>query len=270
MNITYMKLSWASMVKISTRRRPSTCAYYYYFFYAYFGQLLFSFLFYSDQATLSSILQVNVWQRSQSKKKSKKRNLVASGGHCLGELLKKQEHEQSTLIFFAIFRPTVHRHSPQSLKSDFNVELATNHLAIAVDLRMEHSYESGYVLHHISRTPIKLCRSRTVRIPLGSLVSHKYVNFYYCLLLTKFYILTQSIQTTPPFVLPILLQPQNLQLPTRQSEGGMSEDTKSTPMTNLNPPKETSISQSRNRCSTMTTALLAITIPSWISTITKL
>ena len=62
-----------------------------------FGQLLS--LFFSDQATLSSILQVNVWQRSQSKKKSKKRNLVASGGHCLGELLKKQEHEQSKFVF---------------------------------------------------------------------------------------------------------------------------------------------------------------------------
>ena len=68
-------------------------------------QLSFSlFRFFSDQATLSSILQVNVWQRSQSKKKSKKRNLVASGCHCLGELLKKQEHEQSKLIYlFLLF-----------------------------------------------------------------------------------------------------------------------------------------------------------------------
>jgi hypothetical protein len=76
----------------------------------YFGLLFFfSFLFFSDQATLSSILQVNVWQRSQSKKKNKKRNLVASSCHCLGELLKKQEHEQSKLIFFAILYPTVRR-----------------------------------------------------------------------------------------------------------------------------------------------------------------
>ncbi|KAF8803090.1 hypothetical protein BYT27DRAFT_7195962 [Phlegmacium glaucopus] len=48
-----------------------------------------------DQATLSSVLQVNVWQRSQSKKKSKKRNLVASGCHHLGELLRKREHLQN-------------------------------------------------------------------------------------------------------------------------------------------------------------------------------
>ena len=67
-----------------------------FFFHTYSSQLLS--LFFSDQATLSSILQVNVWQRPQSKKKSKKRNLVASGGHCLGELLKKQEHEQSKFI----------------------------------------------------------------------------------------------------------------------------------------------------------------------------
>jgi hypothetical protein len=72
------------------------------FFHAYLSQLLS--LFFSDQATLSSILQVNVWQRPQSKKKSKKRNLVASGGHCLGELLKKQEHEQSKLIFSSFFK----------------------------------------------------------------------------------------------------------------------------------------------------------------------
>ena len=56
------------------------------FFYAHFDQLLFSFVLFSDQATLSSILQVNVWQRPQSKKKSKKRNLVAS------------EHEQSKFL----------------------------------------------------------------------------------------------------------------------------------------------------------------------------
>ena len=83
------------------------------FFCAYFDPNFFSlFRFFSDQATLSSILQVNVWQRSQSKKKSKKRNLVASGCHCLGELLKKQEHEQSKLIYlFLLFfkkYPTVH------------------------------------------------------------------------------------------------------------------------------------------------------------------
>ena len=67
------------------------------------AKFFFSFIFFSDQATLSSILQVNVWQRSQSKKKSKKRNLVASGEHCLGELLKKQEHDQSKLIFLSFF-----------------------------------------------------------------------------------------------------------------------------------------------------------------------
>ena len=62
-----------------------------------FPSMLIQFsLVFSDQATLSSVLQVNVLQRSQSKKKSKKRNLVASGCCCLGELLKNQEHGQST------------------------------------------------------------------------------------------------------------------------------------------------------------------------------
>lgn len=58
-------------------------------------------LFSSKQATFFSELKIEVWQRSQSKKKSKKRNLVASSeSYCLRELLKKQEHEQSKLLFF--------------------------------------------------------------------------------------------------------------------------------------------------------------------------
>ena len=62
-----------------------------------------SFFFFSDQATLSSILQVNVWHRPQGTKKSKKRNLVASGTHRLGKLLKEQEHELSTRLILYQF-----------------------------------------------------------------------------------------------------------------------------------------------------------------------
>ena len=39
---------------------------------------------------------LNVWHHPQGTKKSKKRNLVASGTHRLGKLLKEQEHELST------------------------------------------------------------------------------------------------------------------------------------------------------------------------------
>ena len=54
----------------------------------------------SEQATSFSELKIEVWQRSQSKKKSKKRNLVASSeSYCLRELLKRQEQEQSKLLF---------------------------------------------------------------------------------------------------------------------------------------------------------------------------
>jgi hypothetical protein len=66
---------------------------------AFLANFFFFFLFFSDQATLSSVLQVNVWQRPQSKKKSRKRNLVASGSHCLGGLLKRQKHERSKIPF---------------------------------------------------------------------------------------------------------------------------------------------------------------------------
>ncbi|EDR06386.1 uncharacterized protein LACBIDRAFT_299945 [Laccaria bicolor S238N-H82] len=45
------------------------------------------------QADMSSRVDFKIWHRSQSKKKGKKRNLVASSTHSLGELLKKQETE---------------------------------------------------------------------------------------------------------------------------------------------------------------------------------
>ena len=47
----------------------------------------------SHQANMSSQVDFKIWHRSQSKKKGKKRNLVASSTHSLGELLKKQETE---------------------------------------------------------------------------------------------------------------------------------------------------------------------------------
>ena len=41
----------------------------------------------------ASTLEMKVWYRSQSKKKSKKRVLVASATHSLGDLLKRVEFE---------------------------------------------------------------------------------------------------------------------------------------------------------------------------------
>ncbi|KAF8630696.1 hypothetical protein AX15_002770 [Amanita polypyramis BW_CC] len=48
-------------------------------------------IFQFNSVTLGSILEVKVWCKSQSKKKRKKRSLVATAAHSLGELLKKQE-----------------------------------------------------------------------------------------------------------------------------------------------------------------------------------
>jgi hypothetical protein len=48
---------------------------------------------------MSSRVDVKIWHRSQSKKKGKKRNLVASATHSLGELLKKQETEPREWYF---------------------------------------------------------------------------------------------------------------------------------------------------------------------------
>jgi len=70
-----------------------------------------------DNATLSSLFQIDVWQRPQSKKKSKRRNLVASTCHSLGELLKKQEHEQKLEIRLqcrGVNKPVCSRSRPQN------------------------------------------------------------------------------------------------------------------------------------------------------------
>lgn len=85
-----------------------------------------TFLFFSDQATLSSVLQVNVWQCPQSKKKSRKRNPVASGSHCLEGLLKRQKHERSKVPFcHALFNGSWGFWT-QNLKSNFGVWVITN------------------------------------------------------------------------------------------------------------------------------------------------
>jgi len=47
----------------------------------------------SHQVRAESQVDIRVWHRSQSKKKGKKRNLVASASHSLGELLKRQDKE---------------------------------------------------------------------------------------------------------------------------------------------------------------------------------
>ncbi|KAF8066531.1 hypothetical protein FPV67DRAFT_1417668 [Lyophyllum atratum] len=49
--------------------------------------------FYINQASGDSKVEIQVWHRSQSKKKAKKRSLVATASHSLGELLRTQERE---------------------------------------------------------------------------------------------------------------------------------------------------------------------------------
>ncbi|KAJ2923754.1 hypothetical protein H1R20_g13337, partial [Candolleomyces eurysporus] len=53
------------------------------------------FRFYDVEPT--STVEMRVWHRSQSKKKSKKRNLVASASHSLGDLLRRVEGEKGVL-----------------------------------------------------------------------------------------------------------------------------------------------------------------------------
>jgi len=49
-----------------------------------------------QEAGLDSYVEINVWHRSQTKKKAKKRkrNLVGTACHSLGELIKKQATER--------------------------------------------------------------------------------------------------------------------------------------------------------------------------------
>ena len=131
-----------------------------------------TFLFFSDQATLSSVLQVNVWQCPQSKKKSRKRNPVASGSHCLEGLLKRQKHERSKVPFCHVLFNGSWGFWTQNLKSNFGVWVITNQFLVGVDLGTKQSCESSYSLHHIFRT---LWRNRTARIRLEISVSHDVV-----------------------------------------------------------------------------------------------
>ncbi|KAF6750562.1 hypothetical protein DFP72DRAFT_910541 [Ephemerocybe angulata] len=54
------------------------------------------FRFYDVKPT--STLDMKVWHRSQTKKKSKKMNLVASATHCLGDLVRKLEIEEEAAL----------------------------------------------------------------------------------------------------------------------------------------------------------------------------
>jgi hypothetical protein len=56
----------------------------------------------SHEANSSSHVALKVWHKSQSKKKAKKLNLVATASHSLAELLKKQEQEPHASEFFHI------------------------------------------------------------------------------------------------------------------------------------------------------------------------
>lgn len=55
----------------------------------------------SHEAKASSQVSLKVWHKSQSKKKARKRNLVATASHSLGELLKKQQQDPCASPFYS-------------------------------------------------------------------------------------------------------------------------------------------------------------------------
>ncbi|PFH45778.1 hypothetical protein AMATHDRAFT_71094 [Amanita thiersii Skay4041] len=57
-------------------------------------------------ASPSSIILLKIWHRSQSKKKHKKRNLVATASHTLGDLIKRQELDHKLEIRMLCQNPT--------------------------------------------------------------------------------------------------------------------------------------------------------------------
>ena len=107
---------------------------------------------------------------------------MGSGGHCLGELLKKQELERSKLMFCHFYNPRF-LDVTNTISSAWNSTSISNWQQLEISFesrsRMEQSYESGYVLHHISRISINLWQSQTARIRLSSLVSHTFKFYYY-------------------------------------------------------------------------------------------
>lgn len=48
---------------------------------------------------MTSVLEVKIWRISQTKKKGKRRSLVATASHPLGDLLKRQESERSEFFY---------------------------------------------------------------------------------------------------------------------------------------------------------------------------
>jgi hypothetical protein len=51
---------------------------------------------------MTSVMEVKIWRISQTKKKGKRRSLIATASHSLGDLLKRQELERSE-FFFIVF-----------------------------------------------------------------------------------------------------------------------------------------------------------------------
>lgn len=56
-----------------------------------------------QEAIVNSKVQISLWHRSQSKKKSKKRSLVATASHTLGELFSKQEGSKTSTSFRNVY-----------------------------------------------------------------------------------------------------------------------------------------------------------------------
>ncbi|KAF9460600.1 hypothetical protein BDZ94DRAFT_892363 [Collybia nuda] len=87
--------------------------------------------FYLQEAIVDSKVQISVWNRSESKKKSKKRNLLATASHTLGELFNSQEGPKSSTLPQCIVTTQFNTHFYLDLKVPLACHAMTKRAALS-------------------------------------------------------------------------------------------------------------------------------------------
>ncbi|KAJ7577011.1 hypothetical protein C8J56DRAFT_972115 [Mycena floridula] len=82
------------------------------------------------EAELHSKVEIKVWHRSQSKRKGKKRNLVATASHSLNELLKRQTADTKIPIKVPLTCPSLIKRGTSSRDKQQNRPQAVLHLKV--------------------------------------------------------------------------------------------------------------------------------------------
>ncbi|KAK2459535.1 hypothetical protein APHAL10511_008441 [Amanita phalloides] len=109
-------------------------------------------IFRFHDASRLSVLDIKIWRKSQAKKKGKKRNLVASATHTLGELLRRQEVEPKLEIRLQCQAPAKHALATKGKPQNGALLHIRLHPPPSVPheplLRLDSDHESEHVYEH--------------------------------------------------------------------------------------------------------------------------